>query len=575
MNFDALTLTAVADELRHTILGGRIQRVVLPSPLSIALEVYHTGQRRQFVASADPRTARAHLLSAKPTRGVERETPLMLLLRKYVRNGIVAGIEQPELERILVLSIIKHPPARKEDRDEDDVDAELRCALILELIGQRSNIILVDDDNLILDAVKRIPAEGTRRVIMPREPYIAPPRMAGRRDPRTITANGIAVLLDGPGRDTTKAIIGAYSGVSPQLVREALVRATGQPTLPLDPALPFDAIAATIRALWQPPYESSLAYDGDQPIAFAPYHMQQYPDVRQTPSISVALETFYAAAEHITAHAQRRDALRQRLLDVRERQQRQHDALSRELERATALDRLRWEGEMIFGYLHTIRPGQATLDVEGQTINLDPDRTPVENAQLRFREYDKAKGAIAGVPERLAATEQQLHYLDDTLALLELADSFEAISGIERELEDQGVLKAPSGKRVKGPRSAPLRLRSSDGVPISVGRTAGQNDEVTFRLAQPDDLWLHAREIPGAHVVIHASGDVPPRTLEEAAGLAAYFSAARNSTAVEVIMTLRRYVRKIAGGPPGLVSYRNEQTIRATPLAPAVLDAAT
>jgi predicted ribosome quality control (RQC) complex YloA/Tae2 family protein len=205
--------------------------------------------------------------------------------------------------------------------------------------------------------------------------------------------------------------------------------------------------------------------------------------------------------------------------------------------------------------------------VEGKVIRLDPSKTPVENAKARFREYDKAKGALAGVPERLASTEQHLAYLEETLALLELADSFEAISTIERELLEQGLL-ARRSSQPKGPRSGPLRLRSSEGVPILVGRSAGQNELVTFEYAQNEDLWLHARGVPGAHVVVRADGPVGDATLLEAAGLAAYFSKARNSTSTEVSLCRRRDVRKVPGGPPGLVTIRNERSIRVSPLAP-------
>jgi predicted ribosome quality control (RQC) complex YloA/Tae2 family protein len=411
---------------------------------------------------------------------------------------------------------------------------------------------------------------------VPRAVYVAPPKPGGvfqRRDPRTVTPNGIAVLDNGDERDLGKAIIGAYAGVSPQQAREVCVRALGRPAVQLDPGLPFAAIADALRGLWTEPFAPSLAYQDDAPIAFAPYRMAQYPDVRPVASISAALETYYAAADQISAHAQRRDALAQRLNDVRERVQRQYEALSRELVRAEALDQLRWEGEMIFAYLHELQPGQTTLHVEGKTIKLNPERTPVENAQARFREYDKAKGALAGVPERLAATEGQLQYLDETLTLLELAEGFDAITTIEREVEEQGLIKT-SGKAMRGARTAPLRLRSSDGAVILVGRSAGQNEEVTFKLARPDDLWLHVRDQPGAHVVIQTTGAPSDRTLAEAAGLAVYFSKARGSTAAEVIVTQRRNVRKIAGGPPGLVSYRNEQAIRAEPLAPARLASA-
>lgn len=568
MNFDALTLSAVADELRATVLDGRVQRVVLPTPHSIALEVYHAGRRYQLFGSAEPQAARVHLLSAKPSRGVDRDTPLTLLLRKYVRNAILTSIEQPELERVLILGFSKRPPTDRE-ADEDDVEIELHCELVFEVMGQRSNIILIDDDNLILDAVKRIPAGSTRRTILPREPYSVPIRPPNRRDPRTVTANGIEALLESGERDLGKALTGAYVGVSPQQAREAIMRATGSTSAPLDPALPFEAIAEALRSLWSDPWNPSLAYEDDQLRAFAPYLMQQFADVRPVDSISAALETYYAATAGITAHAQRRDALIGRLSEVRERSQRQHDALSRELERAAALDRLRWEGEMIFGYLHTIEPGQTKLEVEGRTITLDAQRTPVENAQARFREYDKAKGALQGVPERLESTERELAFLDETIAMLELAEGFEAISAIEREVTDQGLIKASGGKSARGPRGAPLRVRSSDGVTILVGRSAGQNEEVTFKLARPDDIWLHIREQPGAHVVIQADGPVPDRTIEEAAGLAAYFSRARGSTTAEVILAARRNVRKIPGGPAGLVSYRNERSIRVAPLAPS------
>ncbi len=570
MNVDALTLAAVTDDLQ-ALVGGRIQQVLLPTPLSIALEIYAGGRRHYLFASADPRSARIHLLDSKPTRGPETPSPLVLLLRKYVRNGVISRIEQPPLERSVVLSILKRPPPRKDERDEDDTDIELCSELVIELLGQRANIILVDDNNLILDALKRVPGDDRRRSLMPREPYIAPPRPKLQRDPHAATARDLAPLATGTERDLVKAIVGAFAGVSPQQAREVIVRVVGEPVATVTNGLPWDKLADALRGLWTE-RAPSVAYEDDQPVAFAPYHMQQYTDVRAASSISAALETYYAATQTITAHAQRRDALRQRLEDVRDRWQHQHDALSRELARAASLDRLRWEGEMIFGFLHQIEPGQRDLVVEGETIKLDPNKTTVENAQARFREYDKAKGALAGVPERVAQTDAQLAYLDDTLALLRFADSYDAIAAIEREVSEQGLLRADGGKKVpRGPRAQPLRLQSSDGMAIYVGRSAGQNDDVTFRIAQPNDLWLHARDVPGAHVVIKAAGAVPDRTLGEAAGLAAYFSAGRDATAVDVVVTERRHVRKVAGGPPGLVRYRNERALRVAPLAPEAL----
>ena len=564
MNLDALTVAAVVEELRRTVLGGRVQHVLLPTPRSIGLEIFQGGRRHQLLMSANPQSARLHLVQAKPSRGVENDVPLLLLLRKYVRNGVVTAVEQPDLERVVVLSITKYPGGRK-DAGEDDLPEERGCELVVELVGPRANIILVDDDNLILEAVRRLPGDSGGRVIMPRTAYTLPPRPPNRLDPRGATDGGVGEAFARPG-DPARALAAVYYGVSPQLAREALARA-GVAGGPVDRAA-MDAVADELRALFAEPFAPSLAYEGEDIVAFAPYLMRQYADVRPVESMSRALELFYESAERITGHAQRRDRLLAQLRDVRVRFERQREALERELERARALEQLRWEGEMIFGYLHTLTPRQTVLEVEGKQIKLDPKKTPVENAQARFREYDKAKGALAGVPERLESTLAQLSYLDETLTLLELADSFETIAAIEREIGEQGLLGTHE-RRAKGPRGAPMRLRSSEGATILVGRSALQNEEVTFQYATASDLWFHARGVPGAHVVVRVEGPVGDGTLLEAAGLAAYFSKARGSTSAEVSLCERRHVRKVPGGPPGLVTIRNERTIRVPPLAPA------
>ncbi len=562
MNLDALAVAAVADELRDTILGGRIQRVLLLDLLSIGLEVFQAGRRHQLLLSANPRSPRCYLVDAKLSRGVERETPLLLLLRKYVRNGIITAIEQPDLERVVVLSITKYPVTGK-DADEDTPPEELHCELVIELIGSRANIILLDDDNMILEAVRRIPPGTTQRTIMPREVYTLPQAPHNRLDPRTATASGIGIALQ-RSDDPAKDLPALFSGVSPQLARETLARAR---IAECSDDVSDEAIANELRRLFSDPWAASVAYEDDHPIAFAPYEMVQYDDVRRVETISRALTVFFEAGERATGHAQRRERLSFQIGELLDRVRRQREALERELARAEAIDTLRWEGEMIYGYLHTLVPGQTSLEVEDKTIRLDPTKTPVENAQARFREYDKAKGALAGVPERLTVTEQQQAYLEETLALLEMADSFESISTIERELLDQGLLSRRPDQP-KGPRGGPLRVRSSEGISILVGRSAGQNELVTFEYAQPDDVWLHARGVPGAHVVVRHDGPVGDATLLEAAGLAGYFSKARNNTSTEITICRKRDVRKVPGGPPGLVLIRNDRSIRVPPLAP-------
>lgn len=589
MYFDALTLAAVADELHETILDGRIQRALLPSPLSVALEIYSRGRRYHLLLSAHPQFTRAHLSVARPSRGVERDTPLLLLLRKYIVGGRIVAIEQPELERVLLLSIVKGPRARntpsqpddpddldlpdadEDDQEPDDPAAEpLRCDLIVETMERRGNVILVGDDNLILESARHVTPRMSKRPVRPREPYELPPRQ-DKRDPRSATPDGMRDLLGGGERDLARALVGAYRGLSPLAAREVVFRAVGRVPAALEPDLPWAKLALALRDLWLDEWQPCLVPGGEGPLAYAPYMLSHMRGAEPAGSIGAAIEAFYSAREQLTAHNQRRDAVRRQLVDARERLDFQRQGLATELQRAAELDRLRWEGEMIYGFMHTLTPGQAELIVEGRTIALDPRLTPVESAQQRFRAYDKAKGALAGVPERLQAVEARLAGLDETLALLELAEGFEQIEGIAREVVELGYVRpAPSSRgQPKLRRQPPLRLDSSDGIAIYVGRSAAQNEQVTFKIGAPDDLWLHARGIPGAHVIVKSGGrEVPERTLEEAAQLAAYFCQARAESAVEIDISRRSLVRRIPGAPAGLVTYRAERTIRAAPRPP-------
>lgn len=596
MQFDALTLSAVTDELSSTILGGRIQRVVLTSPLSIGLEVYAQRQRWQVLASAHPVHARVHLVRGKLTRGVEQVTPLLLLLRKYILGGRITAIEQPPLERILLLSIAKERESRNRNRAlEDNQDADsielneedegetllpsededielVHTELIIETMERRSNIMLVDDNNVVLEAVKRVTPKMSQRVIMPRSIYELPPAQTNKRDPRTASAAGFESLQNGKEKNLVKAIVAAYKAVSPQMAREVVARAGLATDTQLSPELPWYLLAARLRDLWNSEPEPSLVEHEDEIVAYAPYLMEQYEGAQPYESMSAALERFYSAQEGFTSHRQRRDALAEQLQQTRARFARQHEQLQAEFERAQELEQLRWEGEMIFAYLHELKPRQASFEVEGKTIQLDPLRSHVEVAQQRFRAYEKAKNAIAGLPERLAAAQNQLNGIDEMLAMLEIADSYEQIEQIAQDGLEAGYLHEEKNNAKRKPKNAkvrPLHLVSSDGFDIFVGRSTSQNTEVTFKIARGDDWWLHVRNIPGGHVIVRGDGrEIPETTFQEAAGLAAYFSPFRDEASVEVEIARRSTVRRIPNGPPSLVNYRAERTLRVKPLQP-------
>ncbi|GAB4112776.1 MAG: NFACT RNA binding domain-containing protein [Roseiflexaceae bacterium] len=604
-SFDALTLAAVVDELRATIIGGKIQRVVLPGPLSIAIEIYNYHRRYHLLLSAHPRFARVHLSEAKPSRGVGNETPLLLLLRKYVNGGRIIAVEQPNLERVMLLSIVKRPPQRNSESQqaEPDTAAEasesdpaaenevdladenlLRCELVAEIMEQRSNLILVSDTNIIMGAARRITAQMSRRVVLPGEPYELPPPQE-KRDPRRISAEGVqAAIADAPpdpkGRPLAiaRALVAAYRGLSPFAAREAVFRACGDGEITIEQPIDAERVATAVRDLWSGRWAPSLAGPAEHPNHYAPYLLTHLASAAPQPSISSALETFYNAREHLTDHQQRRDSLRAQIGETKDRLDRQRIALESELVAAKIADRLRWEGEMIYAFLHTIQPRQAELQIEDeqgqiQTIKLDPQKHATEIAHERFRAYDKAKSAAEGLPERLRQVELRLAGIEQTLALLAVAEGFDSIESIALEASEQGLIAnrahEPKRKLARSKPLPPLRLQSSDGLAIYVGRSSGQNEQVTFKIGAPEDLWLHVRGLPGAHVIIKNGGrSVPEQTLNEAAGLAAYFSQHREEAAVEVDFARRIQVRRIRGGPPGLVSYHADGTIRVAPRAP-------
>jgi predicted ribosome quality control (RQC) complex YloA/Tae2 family protein len=664
MFFDALTIAAVRDELAATVAGGRVQQVRAVGPLAISLEIYAHHRRHYLLLSAHPQHARVHLLARAPSRDPGVQTPLLLLLRKYVRGATLQTVEQPQFERVLTLTWTKVLPVGRREAEEDepeeieDVDPALaeRLAeippgfalattrLIAEIMGRHSNLVLVDGAGAVLDAVKRIPASLNRvRVTLPHQPYVPPPAQR-KLDLRTMGETSFVheiASLD-PQARLWQALVARFLAVSPLLAQEAVARAGGDalqaPVRAVDPARLYTALhgllALSTTHAWSPtlawadeapddeieeePDTSSETQSKIQnpkskitPLAFAPYPLTHLEAdgarIEAVESISQAAAVFYAAAEQIVGHAQLRADVAEEIAARRKLWERRAVSLERELERAQGFEELRRKGEMLLGYMYVLEPGQRRLEIpeENLVIDLDPAVPPLEQAQAFFREYGRARAAVAGVPARLDATRLGLQYLDELATHLELAEDFPTIQAIREELgalpTDPEALVAgaaqrakdedeedarPAKKAAKGkdrgkfaprrtrpePKAAgraaitPLRVTSSDGIAILVGRSARQNDAITFGMARPGDLWLHARGVPGAHVVVRGEGRrVPEKTIAEAARLAARHSKARHDTAVDVIVTERRHVRRVPGAPPGLVTVSGERVVRVRP----------
>ncbi len=598
--FDILTVAAVADELSGTIMDGRIQKVGMLSRMSLGFEVYAERKRWHFLASAENDDPRVLLLDRQPSFDTQLVTPLLLLLRKYVRGGTVVGIEQPPLDRVVRLSIAKrlgshNDPAELNDEvspeDEDDPDGLEGATfvhLVIEIMGRHSNIMLVDDEGRIMESVKRVTTAMSRvRPIAPRTRYTEPPA-GDRLDPRRFTSAECESLFaaERPGLKMASLLPSRLRSVSPQMAREIAYRVTGN----IDAAIGSrDAdmaasVARETRRLLEPLLTSAwnpeiYRDDDGEVVAYSAIpmeHLRHSLQAEPVESISRAAELSADDGSAATPgkHSQRRLRLMQTIESARGRLDARLTSLQVEEAKSGETEKLRRWGELIYGYIWMIKPGDNRLEVEGENVPLDPGLSAKANATAYFEQYRKAQSAGEHVPAMIATVEVELAYLDQVLIQASQAETFQELEeiAIEWESHQRSRGDGPRGVAKRKPRSsAPRRTRAAmdqHGNAIYVGRNGPENDRVTFDIAGPNDTWLHARGIPGSHVIIrwsNPSGFEDEATIDVAAALAAFFSASRESGSVEVDITRRRFVRKIKGAGPGMVTYRNERTIRVKP----------
>jgi predicted ribosome quality control (RQC) complex YloA/Tae2 family protein len=540
MFYDALTMACVADELRQTILHGRVQQVLLL------------------------------LTSEKLRRGVDKDTSLLQLLRKYARGAIVSAIRQPPFERIVRLEL-DHP--------------EWGCSeLIVEVMGRHSNVMLVDAGGRVLDAVKRVgPHLSPTRPILPGQDYTPPPPQS-KLPPSALTEHRLREILGAHEAQTQvwRALVAGLRGTSPLLAREISFRALGQPRATIAQVERLTPLLDTVRELLSPlsdgRWQPTVVLEGGQPVVYAPYPLTHRGEPQPMPTVCEAIEITIAAAGSADPYAGAKRALREAIASARARTERRQNALQVSMRQVAEIEQLRERGEWILSYAHTIEPGQKELvaethDGEVRIIPLDPAKSAVENAQAYFARYRKAQRAAEGGPARLEVVNLALRDLEQLETDLDLAANRPEIDEVRAALVEAGHLKAKRGKVPKSGRSQPLSLTIAGGFRILVGRNSRQNDEVTFRRAKSDDWWFHARGVPGSHVIVFPEGrKLPPETIRQAAELAAYFSRSRAETKVLVDYTRRRYVRRIPRAAPGLVTYRREQSIRVEPRGPAPVD---
>ncbi len=560
MPFDTLTMAAMATELSF-LAGGRIQRIIQPSATSVALAIYAGGEQGWLVLSADARTARVGLATYKLAKAFAEPSPFVMLLRKHLEDTRLERLTQVPGERILLL------------------DAGNDTHLVAEVMGKHSNVILVHETR-VLGALKIVPPHLSRvRPILPGRPYVPPPVQrcderifpAGARiDPYAHAGELSHLLAMVPsGTSASQALLGALLGASPFLAAQIVLSAGQAPNAEVAPDNISDLVSAASTKYslfsshaWQP-YTFT---DSKGRRDFAPYMPQGVEDVKPWDSLSAAIEHCLGGDESRDAQAAMRGTVMAEIDRTRRSAKRRLASLQRGLSAAAGADRVMEEGQLILAYGHLAVPRANELHIPDLelSIQLDPRRTVSENAERAFKRYHKLRDAAKRVPALLQQTERELARLDDLAAFAGMARTEIELRSLQRDVNPPTGEPSKAKKGSQKPRG-PLRL-VLEGYMVLVGRNARENEEVTFRLAARDDLWLHARERTGAHVILRGGEhNAPEEIVLAAASLAAYFSEGRSDTAVDVDVARPRDVRKIPGGALGRVTYRNFRTVRVEP----------
>ena len=571
MSLDAICLRAVVRELESVLTGARIDKVQQPARDQIVLLV--RGKERVLL-SANPNQPRIQL--TRLTRDNPAQPPMFcMLLRKHLVGARIESVDQPDLERVVILTL----------RVTDELGETGRRQLVLEAMGRRANLILLDAEGRILDCLRRVAFESNSdHALLPGLFYHLPTPL----DKLSLLSDAdaaLARLAEGGAAEerVDQWIVDRFTGVSPLIARELVQRAAGATDLrfcELDgeqkAALCREA-ESLVDLLKQGNYTPTMLSRNGRPADFTYQPITQYgaeTTVEARDTFSALLDEFYDLRERQELSARRGKELSRAATTARDRMARKSETLKKEYAATQDRDKLRLYGDLITANLYRMERGMARFTTENfyeasqpdVTIQLDPLLTPQQNAAKYYKRYNKAKSAELHLRGQIEKAEAERAYLDSVLQEIAQSETEQEFQEIRRELQETGYLRRGKEKKELRRSFAPREYRSSAGLRILVGRNNAQNDQLTLKKADKRDIWFHAQKIHGSHVILCTGGAEPDaQSLTEAAKLAAYYSQAREGGNVAVDYTPVRYVRKPNGARPGMVIYETYRTMYVTP----------
>lgn len=567
MPMDGLTAGFAAGELNELLRGGRVDRITQPERDTVVLVIRTGGENRRLLLCASPNNARCHLTMGTYSNPLEPPV-LCMLMRKQLTGARVESVRRIGGDRIIHIDF---------DAVNELGDHVLR-RIVLEIMGRHSNLLLLDENDRILEAARHVNPEMSRvRQIQPGMTY-APPPAQDRLNPEDLTAEDLFARLGVfTAGKFSRALAETVTGLSRAAAEELAYRVL-QPgeDWPEDLRAACEKLADLFRRL--PSMADPRVLFGDngeaEDVFPFPYLSRRTDTQRPFPTLSEALEIYFGTRDARDRLNQRSASMLHMLKGQLDRCQRKLALQLEELSSAEKMEEYRRMGEALNANLYQLKKGmeQAVLpdwsSPDGGTITvpLDIRLTPGQNAQRYFKKYQKARAAREIAAEQRDKTLSEIDYLEGMLLDVDKCVGESELEEIRQELVRTGYMKRITNRRQQRqlPQSKPYRYLSADGIEILVGKNAAQNDRLTLG-AKPDELWLHAKDMPGSHVIVRCEGEIPRNTLKQAALLAAWYSKGQRSSLVPIDYTQRRYVKKPSGAAPGKVIYTHHKTAYMTP----------
>ncbi len=566
MAFDATYLAAVLDEIR-ALGDARVEKIHQPARDAVILHLRGKENRAKLLISPNPAAPRLHLTAANPENPAQ--PPMFcMLLRKHLSGARLAGVEQLPMERcaIFIFDCI------------DDFGDPTQKSLVAELMGRTCNLYLLDATGRIIDCLRRIGLDESARPALPGLNYQKPAAVE-KIDPKTATLDNYVNLLTAPGADIlADRLMDTLGGLSPLVCREAALYAAGDTDARIE-GQDISALAEKLELFFGEHLRHPKPCCTEKQFAFCP--IRQYGEYREAEGFSALLDQFYTTRDQRDAMRQKSQAVRKTVSSAISRLTRKLAIQEKELTATYDRERLRQLGDILTANLHKVQKGQTKVQVEDFydenmaviEIPLSPTLSPQQNAAKFYKDYARMKTAEKELTHQMELAQQERDYLQSVLEELNRANSEAELEEIRQELRQAGYLKADPKARMKQGKLPPMRFQSTDGYPIYVGRNNRQNEELTFKSARKDDLWLHASKIHGSHVIIACGGVTPPDdTVTQAAQLAAHYSEGMGGQNIAVDITPVKQVKKIPGGKIGMVIYHSYRTVVVNPYPDIVVD---